>query len=79
MSAVPLVLKLTTQRTSHPQHSQVAELVDAMDGYSTMCKKAYSVCGHYNDSTTTGSSPVSITTTRYGNPTNTTSGPCSFF
>ena len=52
--------------------------VDAMDGYSTMCKKAYSVCGHYNDSTTTGSSPVSITTTRYGNPTNTTSGPCSF-
>jgi hypothetical protein len=29
MSAVPLVLKLTTQRTSHPQHSQVAELVDA--------------------------------------------------
>jgi len=27
MSAVPLVLKLTTQRTSHPQNSQVAELV----------------------------------------------------
>ena len=25
MSAVPLVLKLTTQRTSHPQHGQVAE------------------------------------------------------
>ena len=27
MSAVPLVLKLTTQRGSHPQHSQVAKLV----------------------------------------------------
>ena len=39
---------LTTQRTSHPQHSQVAKLVDAMDDYSTMCKNAYSVCGHYN-------------------------------
>lgn len=52
---------LTTQRTSHPPHSQVAELADAMDGYSTMCKKAYSVCGHYNGSTTTGSSPVLTT------------------
>jgi len=39
----------------------VAKLVDAMDGYSTMCKKAYSVCGHYNDSTTTGSIPVLTT------------------
>ena len=36
-------------------------MVDAMDGYSTMSKKAYSVCGHYNDSTTTGSSPVLTT------------------
>ena len=54
-------IRFTTQRTSHPQHSQVAELVDAMDGYSTMCKKAYSVCGHYNGSTTTGSSPVLTT------------------
>ena len=36
-------------------------MVDAMDGYSTMCKKAYSVCGPYNNSTTTGSNPVLTT------------------
>ena len=36
-------------------------MADATDGYSTMCKKAYSVCGHYNGSTTTGSNPVLTT------------------
>jgi hypothetical protein len=37
-----------------------------MDGYSTMCKKAYSVCGHYNGSTITGSSPVRLARWKWG-------------
>ena len=39
-------------------------MVDAIDGYSTMCKKAYGVCGHYNGSTITGSNPVLTTKTQ---------------
>lgn len=52
-----------------------AKNVNRMFRYSTL-SQARLVKSLYN--TNTGSSPVSFTTTRYGNPTNTTSGPCSF-
>ena len=56
--ANPETLKEKVGDTSERREPKYGGMVYAMDGYSTMCKKAYSVCGHYNGNTITGSNPV---------------------